>query len=157
MQRQAILALFALAIVLTGCFYGPVNSTSVVHLGGTTFLTKIEASTSCIQRGDTIHLYASVTNSGSQVRAVELRSHPVLDILVVDNGGASRWSDGKPLTPELTHLELAPGQTKTIDWDWSKRPTGTYVVFYAEFIYTEDPVRESTPGVEIAVQPRGWF
>ncbi len=157
MERRAILGLSALAVVLMACFYRPVNDTSVVHLGGSTFLTNIEASRSCIQRGDTIHLYASLMNSGSQARVIELRKHPVLDILVVDNGVASHWSDNRPLTPELTHLELAPGQTKTIDWEWNKRPTGSYVIFCAEFIYTEDPVRESTPGVEIAVQPCGWF
>ncbi len=157
MQRQAILGLSALAVVLMSCFYRPVNDTSVAHLGGTTFLTIIEATRSCIQRGDTIHLNASVTNSGSLARVIDLRDHPVLDMPVVDNGVASHWSDGKPLTRELTHLELAPGQTKAIDWEWNKRPTGTYVVFHAEFIYTEDPVHESTPGVEIAVQHCGWF
>jgi len=26
-----------------------------------------------------------------------------------------RWSDGKPLTRELTHLELKPGELKTIE------------------------------------------
>jgi hypothetical protein len=29
-----------------------------------------------------------------------------------------RWSDGKPLTADLTHLQLKPGESKTIEMSW---------------------------------------
>jgi len=46
----------------------------------------------------------------------------VFDLIITDYNGEHRWSDGKDLTPELTLLELQPGQSKTIEMNWVVQP-----------------------------------
>lgn len=86
---------------------------------------------SCVPTpGETLTFRATVTNRGKQAHTIHHQDKPVLDIKIdyaVSNEERKiiRWSDGKPLTPEMMTLELAPGESKSIEMDWvSVRPYG---------------------------------
>jgi len=53
---------------------------------------------------------------------LEEKQEPVMDILIGfgPTGGSTRlhWSDGREITPEMRRLELAPGESKTIEMTW---------------------------------------
>jgi len=49
---------------------------------------------------------------------IDSKDQPVLDIVISLSNSQVRWSDGKPLTRELTRLQLNPGESKTIEMDW---------------------------------------
>ncbi len=71
---------------------------------------------------------------------------------VRNQGPIVRWSDGKLLTPDLTRLELKPGESKAIEMDWVvKQPSSGYV-FYADanFVYSTR-VPALAPSVTISV------
>ncbi len=104
-------------LLLMGCLQGPrppmSNSSVMSNLAVTVWI-----SNPCVQPGDKVHLRATVSNHGLQTEVMDLKDKPVLDIVISLDNGEVRWSDGKPLTPELTQLELKPGETKTIEMDW---------------------------------------
>jgi len=100
-------------------------------------------------------LRATVTNKTSKTQTFETTDVPVLDLLVAYGKGAQRWSDGKPLTPDLTHLELQPGQSKTIEMDWIAQPTVGVVV--ATFFYSDRPSFKQEASVTIGVPCPGPF
>lgn len=111
------------------------------------------ASSNCTQPGDKITMRATVTNKGTGTQIIELGDQPALDIWL--SSGTillARWSDGKPLTSDLTRLELKPGEPKTIEMDWSVgQPTSeTVLSAQARFIYSTrvPPLR---PTVQINV------
>ncbi len=96
----------------------PIRATSSVG----SFLVEMWASEDCVRPGDTVKLRATVTNTSSNTQRIELRDEPVLDIILDHSKstriGTRRWSDGKPLTSDLTRLELAPDASKSIEMDW---------------------------------------
>lgn len=121
MRKDVILLLLVLAISLLGCQHvpKPAISTSTLNLGGEGVVTEIWVSDACPQTGEIITARATVTNETSKTQVFDSKDHPVLDLAVgrVGEGAFPRWSDGKALTPDLTHLELQPGQSKTIQMD----------------------------------------
>ncbi len=138
-----IIAALVFTTMLTGC-YGPVSGSMV----GGDIAVEMWASTSCAQPGDTIHLRATATNRGNRVWIVDTKDEPVFDILF-----PIRWSAGKPLTADLTHLELQPGQSKSIEMDYVL-PKGISGVVgaQAQFIYSPTaPGGTARPGVTINV------
>jgi len=64
---------------------------------------------------------AKVTNQSSEPFHEELKDQPVLDLFV----GEARWSEGKPLTPDLTQLDLKPGESKSIEMQYVVKGGGT--------------------------------
>lgn len=146
-----ILPLFVLVFSLSSCVcVKPVSSTGSAD----DLSVVIWASSDCVQIGAKIKLRATVTNNGTQTERVQLIGQPVLDIIVGNEGPAVRWSDGKPLTADLTHLELKPGQSKSIDIDWTvKSPTsGSVFSVNASFVYDpRPPGGPINPGVIISV------
>jgi hypothetical protein len=51
---------------------------------------------------------------------IDAKTRPVLDLVVGGvKGKGFVWSDGKALNPDITRLELKPGQEKTIDVTWT--------------------------------------
>ncbi|MBI4786324.1 MAG: hypothetical protein HY782_04680 [Chloroflexi bacterium] len=121
-QGQAIrwnipISLLILVMSLLGCSRPsqPISST-----GGIDYTTvEMWASSDCVQPGEHVQLRATVTNKGSQTQVVDLKDQPVLDIVFGNPGNPfRRWSNGRPLAPELTQLELKPGEFKTIEMDW---------------------------------------
>jgi Intracellular proteinase inhibitor len=76
------------------------------------------ASSGCMHVGDKVHLRATVSNRGPKPQTIDLKDTPVLDIVFGNPDAGPRWSDGRPLTPDLTRLELKPGESKSIEMDW---------------------------------------
>ncbi len=71
--------------------------------------------------GDTINLLFTVKNIGDETEVIEIDDEPVMDILVRQGDHYERevyWSDGREITPEMRRLELAPGESKTIEMTW---------------------------------------
>lgn len=111
----AIVLVVISLLLLLGCFSRPVSNSSTINIGGP-LVVEMWASSNCAKAGDTINLRATVTNRSNKNWRVELDDQPVFDIITSDERGPIRWSDGKPLT-DLTHLELRPGESKTLEMD----------------------------------------
>lgn len=110
-------SLIVLVFVLSSCARFP-KPTSMS--GGWAGLPiEIWANTDLVQPGDTIKLRATVTNRLNQLQVFDLDNAPIFDIVVRQNGVYTRWSDGKPLTRDLTHIELKPGESKTIEFNYT--------------------------------------
>ncbi len=123
-----VTSLFTL-FVLSGCIYGPVSSNRSIGIRGTNIVATVEASTNCANRGDAVTLRASVANQGSKEFNVDTRDRPILNLCIGNYPGYSKcWADGKALTPELTKLQLKPGESKTIEMKWVAEPAGSYGV-----------------------------
>ncbi len=117
-------------------------------------LVEVWASSDCTKPGDNIKIRATVTNKGTRTQVIDLGDRPVLDIVIDHQGQTVRWSDGKPLTTDLTRLELKPGESKTIKMDWVVRQPASGWVFgvSAPFIYsTKFADYPLQPGVLISV------
>lgn len=120
----------------------PLSTTRGVGIGDGSLVVEMWASEDCVRPGDTVKLRATVTNTSSKTQVIELHDKPVLDLVIDFNKstriGMRRWSDGKPLTPDLTQLELTPGASKSIEMDWvvDEGKTGP-VGINAQFIYSD--------------------
>ncbi len=97
-------------------------------------------------------LRATVTNHTTKTQVIELTDQPVLDIIIRNQGQIVRWSNGKPLTPDLTRLQLKAGESKEIEMEWTVKTPTPSTVFYvdANFVYSTR-VPALTPGVTISV------
>ncbi len=150
MRWHLIFTLSVLSVILLGCLSKPVSSSRVAE----GIVVEIWASNSCTQPGDVIKLRATVTNNGTTPHIVELRDQPVFDITVGNQGSVVHWSDGKPLTSDLTRLELKPGESKSIEMNWIVKTPSTGTVFSANatFIYSpRAPGGPVSPGILINV------
>lgn len=79
----------------------------------------IWASRNCVPLDTPVHLRATVQNQTSAHQVLQAKDKPVFDLEVTYNGKTYRWSEGKPLTPDLTRLDLNPLGSKTIEMDWA--------------------------------------
>ncbi len=117
MRNYVILVWFALAISLLGCQHvpKPASDSGVVSIDSIV-VVEVWVSDKCPENGEIITARATVINKGTKTQVIDLKDRPVLDLAVgkVGEGAFPRWSDGKALTSDLTHLELQPGQSKTI-------------------------------------------
>ena len=146
MRSLVICAALAIIFPLSGYLQGPVSSKAFAN----DLVVEIWASTNCVDPGGAVALRASITNRGLQIHAVELQDRPVLDLCIESYGGYKKcWSDGKPLTPDLTRLELKPGESKTIEMKWVAEPSGVYGAG-ATFAY--DPNTTTGPNVTVGVE-----
>ncbi len=132
---RKIMAVVVLTTLLSGC-YGPKSTSSFVD----GIEVQMWASTSCAQPGDTVHLRATATNRGNRIWTVDTNGEPVFDIITSSDGKPVRWSDDKLSSPDLTHLELKPGESKTIEMDIliskdlaSGYPNGFFTFAQAQF------------------------
>ncbi len=147
-MRYAFLSLFAL-ILLLGCRAPkPISDTRPAGK----IAVELWASSDCVQPGETVKLRATATNDDTIPFSVELTDRPVFDLVVRTTDKTTRWSDGKPLTPDLTQLELKPGKSKTLEMDWLVQCCDSLMVT-APFIdnpkFADYP---TTPGVIVNVQ-----
>ncbi len=76
--------------------------------------------------GQPVTIRFTVHNSGKERTTIyERTGKPVMDIIAgtspVREGDPPRprWSDGKPMTTELTRLELKPGESRVIEMIWT--------------------------------------
>ena len=130
MARKFFTVIVSFLMVLSGCF-APNGVSGVPGNWGDLQIDISSNRNTCIPNpGEMLKFRATVTNRGGQSYTIHLQEKPVLDIEVdysVSNEERKtiRWSDGKPLTPEMMTLELAPGESKSIAMDWvSVRPYG---------------------------------
>jgi len=131
-MRYLFLSLFIL-ILLGGC-RAPQPATGSSIIEG--IVVDVWASSDCVQRGEMVHLRTTATNHGSKTFSVDLTNRPILDLVVKTSGKTTRWSDGKPLTLELTHLQLKPGESKSIEMNWHAQGSDSLLV-YADFAYDD--------------------
>lgn len=126
-MRWLILPIILAFFLLTSCRYGPVSKSNAVGIRDGYLIVTIDASTNCAKPGETVILRASVVNKTSQTFIVDLQDRPVFDLCIEAYGGYKKcWSDGKPLTTALTHVELKPGESRTIEMKWVAEPYGEF-------------------------------
>ena len=143
------LLVLVLVVLLSGCMHGPVSNQAFVSK----LVIEVWASTNCANPGETVTLRASVTNNGEQIEFVELKNRPVLDLCISAYGGYNKcWSDNKPLTPDLTRLELKPGQSRSIEMKWIAEPAGE---FGAGAIYVFSPNARGSTSANVVVGVEG--
>ncbi len=146
MRWQVLCALSALMLGLLGCGVPrkPVES-SAVNSGITAY---VWANTGYALPGETVKFRAMVRNNTDRngrprTHVVELKDQPVFDLWVEYQGKVvARWSDGKPLTRDLTYIELKPGESKTIEMDYVVSQCCDPLSGSAIFIYSERFARE---------------
>ncbi len=147
-----ILLLLALGL-LVGCGSGSVSSLSRDR----NIFVELWASTGCPGIGHPVQLRATVTNSSNQTEVVQLTDKPILDIAVrVDEGKTARWSDSHPLTPDQTHMELKPGESRSIEMQLvpdDLSPTGApaFALAWAEYYYGNGPLERIGPGITLGI------
>ena len=148
-----LIALLVLTASMLGCTRPskPVSRTSGVNIGGAITL-EMWASSDCVQPEERVLLRATVTNETSRQFVVELKDQPVLDIWIGPDSAPLRWSDGKPLTADLTRLELKPGESKIIEMNWMPDPSiqGPILVS-ARFVYSSQ-FSPLVPGFNVNVK-----
>ncbi len=110
---KALLALLALTFLLAGCGGKPDSMSTIAHNLDITMWV----SNSCPRVGDTVKFRATVKNFSNETFRLDARDKPAFDILLGTKEKQIHWSDGKPLTRELTQLQLAPGASKSIEMD----------------------------------------
>ncbi|MGB8646906.1 MAG: BsuPI-related putative proteinase inhibitor [Anaerolineae bacterium] len=142
-----------LGLMLYGCLNGPISARSGMGINNTSYLIQIDANTSCVNRGDTIHLRAHLTNEGPDTYVFQLKDKPVLDLGVILGDVSAKWSDGKALTPDLTRLELKPGESKTIEMDWVVTGSARSGSAWVTFIYDDLPDSHQGTNVPFFVAP----
>jgi len=98
------------------------------------FTVEVWSSTNCALSGETVTVRATVTNVGSQTQLIDLKDQVVFDLVVADQNGEHRWSAGKPLTADLTRLELVPKQSKMLEMQWVVQPLTSVLVVTAQLI-----------------------
>ena len=120
-------------VLLMGCASSPspTSRTDGIDIGGT-LLVEAWASADCVKLGQTVHLRTTVTNKGARHQVIELNEKPVLDIVIGNpEKSEKRWSAGRVLTPDQKRLDLAPGESKSIEMDWvaERMPYGVATVW----------------------------
>jgi hypothetical protein len=122
---RRVLFICLIALLFCGCLpSGPVSQTSGVH-GAANYTVKVTANTSCPGAGENVIVRAKVSNDGDRPEVAVAMNEPVFDLIVTGRERTIRWSDGKPLTPELTRLELKPGEFKSVQLEF-KSEGGSY-------------------------------
>ncbi len=157
MRPYAILTFSLLAILLTGCrIPQPVSASSFVD----NLVIQISANADLVQAGQTIKFRATVTNNGPRSEVIDLKDQPVFDLSVEvgppENRIKTRWSDGKPISADLTRLELKPSESKSIEMDYIAPQCCDHVSASAYFIYdTRFPAIRPSVGVWVGSYPHG--
>lgn len=125
-----LLALLAGVLILYTNYYlrQPATGLGGVGIGNGNGSLQINVwiSNQCPKSGDIITVRGTATNKTLQPRVFELSGKPVFDLQVADRytRTATRWSDGKALTPDLTRLELEPSQSKIIEMKYTVPNSG---------------------------------
>jgi len=149
MRYQYILALGVLVVLCACTVHPPPTPDSLVGRATSgDFIVEIWASKLCTFSDDPVIVRGTITNVGIQTRTIDLGDKIVFDLIIADPTGEYRWSDGKPLAPELTRLELGPQETKTLEMQWKVPQNGSPgFLATAQFIdhpkYTDSPVKVS--------------
>ena len=110
-----------LATLLTGCFLfdGGEPKTATNRYGNLGLRLWISRDRPRV--GQSVDIRFAVINRGPGDLVIELPEASVMDIEIGTGAGVPTWiywSDGREITPEMRRLELAPGESKTIEMTW---------------------------------------
>ncbi len=157
MRFQGILALCVPAL-LSACIVTHGQPMSGGRTPAGYFHIETWASTDCAKPGETVTVRATVINDDTRTQIVQLEDRPVFDmeVRVIDKEIKTyRWSQDKPLSSDLTLLDLGPGQSKTIEMQWVVQPQTSVLFSYALFIpdssRVNDPVRAPAPTINVSL------
>ncbi len=153
-KRVSTFTFLLLSLLLLGCMRVP--SSERQRSGDLS--VELWASTKCADPGESVTFRATVINGGARTFLVELKDQPVFDIVVsyiIPSGrNEIRWSHDKLLTPDMTRIELKPGESRSIEMNWVviEQSSGFFIVF-ARFVedtrYPDNPVR---PTIQVNVR-----
>lgn len=146
-RKVKLFTVIGLIFLFCGCRpTGPVTHTA----NFADLLIELRVSSDCVQPGERVKMLATVRNEGTTIHVTSLKEKPVLDIQVLFNAQnvwhAARWSDEQEINAGLTTLELDPGESKSIEYDWiaDSRIYGTPATADAVFRYSEQFVDDPT-------------
>jgi len=117
------LALLSLVFLLGACSASNCTSVTVRRSGNlATGRKPADATTTTLctdktdyNKGDLVHITFTVKNLLDEQMVLDGGQQPVMDLCVSYAPCLSHYQAG---IAQLTHLELAPGQSYTIQWDW---------------------------------------
>jgi len=119
----SMLMFLALIVVLSACSASNCTSVTVRRSGNlATGRKPADATTTTLctdktdyNKGDLVHITFTVKNLLDEQMVLDGGQQPVMDLCVSYAPCLSHYQAG---IAQLTHLELAPGQSYTIQWDW---------------------------------------
>ena len=144
-------AVSLLGFLSAGC----VQRERSITIGERPFEVKLWVSDRCPSYGETITIRATVTNRDSTAHVIELTDRSVIDISAgyrTTEDSLFRWSDGKPLTPELTRLELKPGEAKSIEMPLTT-PFGACCGGVSVRFYSDERSLNNPMGTSLSIDP----
>lgn len=123
---RRIVPLFCLVIslvLLAGCEGGFAPSLDFESYAGSNLALNIHADQKEGTMGKPVHIRFKVTNTGrvktGEPEIIELENKPVMDIRVMYAGtDYALWSAQQPANSNLNRLELASGESRTIEFTW---------------------------------------
>ena len=148
----ALITLLILTAFMLGCSR-PSKPVSDAAGRSDDVLVQLWVSSDCVQPGEVVKIRVTVTDTSALNQVIESSDQPVLDIVFGNpDHPFLRWSDGKPLTSDLTRFELKPGESKSIEMDWV--PDSSFqgpVHIWARFVSPTRPYLQN-PSVTVAVK-----
>jgi len=155
-MKKLILVLLVLVIGLEGCSWPPLGMYAP-QSGATTLdnlLLVLWVSHQSVNVNQPVTARFTVKNEGRTTVVFDRKDKPVIDIYIPGGIPSVRWSDSKPLTSDITRLELKPGESKVIEVTW--KPGAEYnhqVVSIAGLIWwcAEDKPCYNEVGLTITV------
>lgn len=144
LYQSALLVIIAALVASCGLLWGgPVSE--IRGSGNLDLILWVSRSLPSI--GQPVKVRFTVENTGNQIEVIQLEEKPVMDIQIHIAAGGDitklYWSDGREITPERRRLELAPGESKTIEMTWVVKACGSVRVsgiLHQEHGYQEVPV-----------------
>jgi len=152
---QIVMFVPILALLLAGCLQRERSVTA----GGIPFELNLWVNNRCPNYGEPVTIRASAINRDSRVHIVEFKDHPILDIYVnyrTRDEILIRWSDGKPSSSDLNHVEIKPGESKSIEMQASI-PPGAYNVLVSARLYYEGRSVDNPIGTNMSLTPNDCF
>ncbi len=134
------------------------NTTTDGNLGLTLWVSRSLPSV-----GQPVKIRYTVDNFSDQIEVLQLeeKQQPVMDIYI--SFGAARdsmttlyWSDGREITPEMRRLELAPGESKTIEMAWLPDEKADRSSVWVDGILNREQMRQYVP-IHICVGVCGGY
>lgn len=133
-MRYILFFLLPFILLIVGC-RTPKPATGSSTIQG--IEVEVWANKDCAEPGEMLTLRATATNRSSVTRTMQLNDAPVLALSVQTDSNITRWSESNPLAPDLTHMDLKPGEAKAIQMNW-KVACCAAIRVSAEFAYNEN-------------------
>lgn len=130
--QRSLSVMAVLAAFLTGCFLFDGGEPKTASNRYTDLVLRLWISRDKPRVGQALDIRFTVTNDSTGRWVIELPEASVMDIKIGTGGGSLRrwvyWSDDREITPEMRRLELAPGESKTIEMTWVPSKDDQYAI-----------------------------